>query len=232
MNETPILMCGEMVRATLADRKTETRRVGKCQSSYATELGVDYIKHATKGEVAIATYRAHPGGGTARWGLCECPYGIPGDRLWVRESWATKREWNERSPSALPVIHEWKTAEHPCIAYLASGKPDHIEHSPVGRGRPSIHMPRWASRITLEITGIRAERVQDITAAGAIAEGIGVDDAQMRETPNFRELWDSLNARRDKGIYAWTNNPWVWVIQFKRVPSVPSVKSVVKPLFP
>lgn len=190
-------MCDAMVRATLAGLKTETRRVGKCQNSYATELGVDYIRHATKGEVAVATYRAHPGGGTARWGLCECPYGIPGDRLWVREAFL-----NNSLPGYDPVY------------FYRADDPE----KPIDRQwKPSIFMPRTASRITLEITGIRAERVQDITSASAIAEGIGVDDGQMRETPNFRELWDSINAKRAKGIYAWVNNPWVWVIQFKQI---------------
>ena len=75
-----------MVKAILAGRKTQTRRIAKCQKDDATELAVDYMGHATKGEVAVATYRAFPGKGTATHGLCECPYGVPGDRLWVKET--------------------------------------------------------------------------------------------------------------------------------------------------
>lgn len=209
MKETPILMCAEMVRATLEDRKTQTRRVGKCQHDEATELGVESIGHATKGTVLQATYRAFPKGGTARWALCECPYGQPGDRLWVRETFA-------------PCVGGARGPLNPTL-YRA----DNCEGYENLTWKPSIFMFRWESRLTLEITGVRVERVQEISDEDAIAEGIEGDGVMFRDyspegtglftqTPrsSYCGLWDSINAKRGFG---WDKNPWVWVLTFKRI---------------
>lgn len=135
------------------------------------------------------------------------PYQI-GDRLWVRETWGYIGD---------NIGH---------VGYRAEGQ---FTESLVSKWRPSIFMPRWASRITLEVTGVRVERLQDITESDAIAEGSGPGYILAyptifhkglegyKETPeNYREgyhrLWDSINGKK----YPWESNPWVWVIEFKR----------------
>lgn len=212
MKERPILMNGEMVRAVLDGRKTQTRRVGKFQSDNYTELDAESICHATLGEEIQATYRAFPGAGTARWAICGCPYGKPGDRLWVRETTAMD-------------------SEDGYIIYKADGMD--ISASIDGRWTPAIHMPRAASRITLEITDVRVQRVNEISEEDAKAEGcrwaikgLGYEYFHTRSVDcpedeklatyraGFEELWDSINAERGFG---WDVNPWVWAISFRRI---------------
>ena len=135
-----------------------------------------------------------------------CPYGQPRDRLWVRETW---------KPHIQTSIHS--TAIYKAD-YALSGGP--------GPWKPSIFMPRWASRLTLEIAGIRVERVQEITEKDAVAEGIIVQPGhlwwplgskepmkQYTHRQAFSALWDSINAKRGFG---WDKNPWVWVIEFRK----------------
>lgn len=164
-----------------------------------------------------------------------CPYGKPGDRLWVRETHALK----EVAPHGYAecLIH-YQAGGEPLLCGPASDDmprlPTEAERPVVmqpSRWRPSIHMPRWASRITLEIVSVRIERLQDITEVDAIAEGIERDAAEFKnylhehdEFPwlggvgaaklSYRSLWDSIN-----GPGSWSDNPWVWVIEFKRVES-------------
>jgi hypothetical protein len=207
-----------MVRALLDGSKTQTRRVGKIQNPDYTELGVQYIGHQTKGHEALATHRAYPDRGTARHAICACPYGIPGDRLWVRESWnVAGLFWNMKPSMTLAAAKSaWRYAADDQTGW---------QHG----WRPSIHMPRWASRIALEIVNIRAERLQDITEASAIAEGVEQMAIGRESTglwldyssslyaftsarDSYRSLWESIN-----GDGAWAQNPWVWVIEFRRV---------------
>lgn len=212
MKSTPILFSAPMICAILSGAKTQTRRAGKVQSDSFTELGIHYIRHATKGEIIQATYRAYPKGGTARWAICECPYGIPGDRLWVRETWGVEANDMERR----------------AVRYRADGV------GLLGDWRPSIYMPRWASRLTLEIVSVRVERVQDISEADAVAEGIEqFPDGSWRDyiaskpaynqcdtaRDSYRTLWDSINGqpRQGKPDVSWAANPWVWVIEFRKV---------------
>lgn len=129
-----------------------------------------------------------------------CPHGVPGDRLWVRETC-------ERRPFCAG-------SKAICVAYSADGEsvldPVGFDYScwwKRGEKLPSIFMPRWASRITLEVTGVRVERVQEINQVDALAEG-------TQGKHSYAELWDSLNAKRGFG---WDTNPWVWVLEFKRV---------------
>lgn len=198
MTERPILFSGEMVRSIRAGRKTQTRRVGSFQKNDATELGVDYIGHATKGTVAQATYRAFPKGGTARWALCECPYGIPGDRLWVRETW----------------LNNALAGYEPVCFYRA----DDADKPTDRKWKPAIFMPRSASRITLAIEALRAERVRDITAHDAKAEGIQLrPNGEDWLATDFANLWDSINGKK----HPWRSNPWVWVIEFKDISNGP-----------
>src|SRR5690606_20772737 len=158
-----------------------------------------------------------------------CPYGQPGDWLWVRETWAPM--CREADPYCWCETEEQRKRNH-YIEYRAdTGNPrpgDWPADIPAGeevpRWRPSIHMPRWASRITLEITDVRVERLQDITEADIIAEGCTVDavarwaGVPWSDMPTlhhaFRVGWDRLNARRG---YGWDANPWVWAITFRRL---------------
>lgn len=193
MKERPILFSSAMIRAILEGRKTQTRRVGRYQMPEATELRVESIGHATKGTIYQATYRAFPNRGTARWAICEFPYGVIGDQLWVRETFTlceSTRSDGHRAP----------------LYWATSVVADEI------KWKPAIFMPRWASRITLEITSVRAERVQEISEGDAIEEGITWDQ-DHDYVGEYRKLWDSINAKRGFG---WDVNPWVWVIDFQR----------------
>ena len=183
MKERPILFSGEMVRAILEGRKTQTRRV---------------IKHQPDGMDPVYTKDFK-----RDFGCRSCPYGVPSDRLWVRET------------HALDVPG---CGEQGGVSYQA----DHDDNGGDGptriKWRPSIYMPRWASRVTLEITDVRTERVQDVTNANITAEGMprSGDGFVSPETPRiwFRNLWDSINEKPGR---AWADNPWVWVIEFRRV---------------
>lgn len=190
MKERPILFSGPMVLAILEGRKTQTRRVCKAR---------DEIKVHPNGQVL-----AHGGF------LPElvCPYGQPGDRLWVRETFRIRGG------------DEYAYQKHQGSVVYREG----CELIDSGPWKPSIFMPRWASRITLEIEAVRVERVQDITEEDALAEGctrdFGPDGSThwgaglVEAKTNYQVLWESINAKRGFG---WGKNPFVWVIQFKRI---------------
>jgi hypothetical protein len=206
VKERPILFSGPMVRAILEGRKTQTRRVVKpprgklvWDLSRATNENVGYLK---------APF-FHPDDEEELRGRIWCPYGQEGDRLWVRETWA----W-----SGIDEIQD-------DVWYRASPINVDGEWPPNVRWRPSIHMPRWASRILLEVTGVRVERVQDISGVDCLSEGFGpggVNPKMGRRwasalclgRDHFREAWDSINAKRGFG---WDANPWVWVVEFRKV---------------
>lgn len=192
MKERPIIFTGLMVQAILAGRKTQTRRACK-ELIGQPECNVRFDPPSQQ-------WQRYGAGGV--WLALPCPYGIPGDLLWVRETWA---QWTDG-----------ECAE--CCVYKADGKPANENFGP---WRSPIHMPRWASRLTLEVTDVRVERVQEISTADAIAEGMlddgggeyaidGMSVAQVR----FMDLWDSLNVKRGFG---WDVNPWVWVVTFRKV---------------
>jgi hypothetical protein len=209
MSEHPIIFSGPMIKAILAGAKTQTRRVIKPQPQWR------YPGNNSRG-VVFSTVRGRlygtAGFGLAQetWCIPECPYGVPGDLLWVRETWSI--DPNDCMPD---TDLEW-TRWH--IGYRA----DDPDAKPTHWGwHPSIYMPRWASRLTLRIESVRVERLQDITEADAQAEGTvipsGYSGCSMHPyneyTCVYRELWDKLNAKRG---YAWTTNPWVWVIGFAK----------------
>jgi len=205
MNEKPILFSGEMVKAILDGSKTQTRRIGKIQGNYVG-LGVEIVRHATKGHEAIATHDAYPGRGTARHGIEHCRFGVPGDRLWVKETFSIKGICHAMKPSEAA-----KYASKNAWIYAADGATG-------WKWKPSIFMPRAASRIALEITGVRVERLQDISRGDCMAEGCPFPNIAMSQ-PNFTdpkkwysELWESING---KG--SWDANPWVWVVAFKKI---------------
>jgi hypothetical protein len=203
MTDRSILFSTEMVRAILDGRKTQTRRVMKVQPCSDELVTVEHY-HLTvidrHGDMQPGKeiFGAHWNDGEQ--GL-RCPYGAPGDTLWVREAHAI---------SANPDLKPWYRL-------------DHEEARSLGprvdvKWRPSIHMPRWASRITLRITDVRVERLQDVTEDDARAEGCdpvvhpdGAVDCGTRKT-TFAKLWNKIN-----GPGAWGDNPWVWVISFERV---------------
>ena len=188
MRERPILFQGAMVRALLAGTKTQTRRPVKCE---VTDYGG-----------ALLTAKV-------------CPYGQPGDRLWVRESWRTV------APGA-------------GYSHLATDGDGQYPPGPLRlhKWRPSIHMPRAACRLVLEITAVRVERLQDCSESDAKAEGIyewmaglardpGVSVADVDEliahygtgpVAVYAALWDSMN-----GCDAWAANPWVWVVELRPI---------------
>ncbi|HCA7895008.1 TPA: hypothetical protein MX478_001765 [Pseudomonas aeruginosa] len=205
MKERPILFTGPMVRAILEGRKTVTRRVVSPQP--------DFLGSMVDPNTPFKTLDA---GLHAR---ITCPYGEPGDRLWVREAWAADAQVDAIAPSDLsqgePI---WYPAD---LSVRQTG----CSMISKGRVRPSIHMPRWASRILLEITAVRVERLQDISEEQALAEGVRgepCDHARQAcadigcwgDTAKgaFGFLWESLN-----GEGSWAANPWVWVVEFKRV---------------
>lgn len=147
----------------------------------------------------------------------KCPYGWPGDRLWVRERWGIN---HYRYCGTIPKVRPVDLADSLLAYYATEDDPEILHEMP---WRPSIHMPRWASRILLEVTNVRVERLNAISEADAIAEGItrdGEDQGWDSEaewvcsTPYgaYRELWESIN-----GPGSWDANPWVWVVEFKRV---------------
>ncbi|WP_457927273.1 hypothetical protein [Pseudomonas aeruginosa] len=205
MKERPILFTGPMVRAILEGRKTVTRRVVKPQP--------DFLGSMVDPNTPFKTLDA---GLHAR---ITCPHGHPGDRLWVREAWAADAQVDAIAPRDLsqgePI---WYPADF-------SVRQTGCSMISKGRGRPSIHMPRWASRILLEITAVRVERLQDISEEQALAEGVhGEPCDHARQACSdigcwgdtakgaFGFLWEQLN-----GAGAWQANPWVWVVEFKRV---------------
>jgi hypothetical protein len=240
MKERPIIMGADSVMAILGGLKTQTRRVVKPQPIHMPEGAyIDPYNHNYEHFTAWTLDNKmllNCGGNiknTAHW---KCPYGVIGDRLWVRETWAEANYWTNDVDAETPIYRasDYKTPIKPVV------------------WKSPMFMPRWASRITLEITDIRVERVQDITPEDALAEGIMSNEEyearasednlfpcprcegyQVHEAfgydygiteidctycntqkKRYRIIWDSLNAKRG---YSWESNPWVWVISFKVV---------------
>lgn len=199
MKERPILFSGPMVRALLAGRKTQTRRIVK---------GVEECPHGYDGVVTCTVpQEAHLVGkhcfalASGESLYLRCPYGVPGDRLWVRETWKPHPPHTGRTRTTAAIYR---------ADYTLSAGP--------GPWRPAIHIPRWASRIVLEVTAVRVERLFNITEADCRAEGMlrvgkrwSSDEGQPTSDDArraFEDLWHSING-------AWLDC-WVWVVEFKR----------------
>jgi hypothetical protein len=218
MKDRPILFSAPMVRAILDGRKTQTRRrVVKSFRTMIPAMGVelDCVKDLD-GQPSRLDLAPD------NWEIC--PYGVPGDRLWVRETWAAPHDCDHLKPKEIPEgtrIHYMASWEGPCGLLR----------------RPSIFIPRWASRITLEVVNVRVERLQDISDRGAsndcTAEGVfhcGMDVPRFEQWSGdgfnssekwmYRTLWNKIN-----GAGAWDKNPWVWVLEFKRITHQSSVVS-------
>ncbi|KVO95518.1 hypothetical protein WL21_32680 [Burkholderia ubonensis] len=226
MTERPILFSGPMVRAILDGRKTQTRRVAISKRSCIDFIGggpkdgPDWNDPACWGfeDANTGVWWALRGDDQCR--QLPCPHGEPGDRLWVRETTYDV----ERNGYVGPVFVESDEGAHAAAwGWGESDDPDYIEPYEL-RKRPAIHMPRSMARITLEITGVRAERLQSISEPDARAEGVTIEDHHMRgycagaywppSIRAFHDLWDRLNAARGQG---WDMNPWVWVVDFRRI---------------
>jgi hypothetical protein len=217
MKERPILMSVEMVRATLReiDPKTMTRRVVKPQAHhYVGDLLGQAFFYACD-EVGFGAQKI------------KCPYGQIGDRLWVREAWKTGSHLDRFNATEIQYQAEdagyfGKKTKCP-IFYPADnrhskwGENDISDFGEWGRHRHGRFMPRWASRILLEITNIRVERIQDISEDDAKKEGFSDDDSSIIRFGNarnwFLELWDRIKGKKSPSF----GNPWVWVIEFKRI---------------
>lgn len=220
MTERPILFNAEMVRAIIDGRKTQTRRIVNWRGvNEGLNLQFSGLRACEEpnGWVIESNTRT-----SSEW-RCQptpCPFGAVGDRLWVRETWGVVsheldedgriQPWPPDRPAT--AIHEMPFGNgyysgH--AIYSADGEFTWGDDDGYEDGRscwkPSIHMPRAASRITLEITGVRVERLQNISDADMRAEG-------MRWKEEFPFLWESIY-----GEESWQANPWVWVVEFKRI---------------
>ena len=244
MGEKPILFSGPMVRAILSGRKTVTRRVVKPQPTRSLPhtsglpggdgswsihhpMGWRWNPRRRDGWTAFAAdghldgfLSAHP------------PYGLAGDRLWVRETFFV----NDMSCVGGPLPKNRPAPNDPTdpdgkhlILYRADGEfSDHFEQADgEAPWRPSIHMPRWASRLTLEVTDVRAERLQEITEEDAKAEGAEVTNGHAElgalttgrpsHREGFAQLWREINGKRPG--CSWEQNPWIWRVEFRVVPA-------------
>jgi hypothetical protein len=216
MKETPILFSSEMVRAILEGRKTQTRRVIDFElnelhsSGNPVQLLGDWpLSNVGEFRDGYLNYQVQTQADDYSSGKVKCPYGQPGDRLWVKETW-------------------WANHSNDVFLYKADAPfPGPYSKTEAFKWRPSRYMPRWASRITLEIDEIRVERLQDITEADATNEGFkagyssfgdgkfeDVLEHEWTTKEEFRDLWNSIYSKRG---YGWEANPLVWVIKFHRL---------------
>lgn len=206
MKERPIIFSGEDVRAILDDRKTKTRRVIKPQAwSYLNDvLGQRQIYARSSPEDF--------GDPTP----IRCPYGNPDDHLWVRETWAKIYDTEEGEEEKGPFHFEYKASAD--FKYPGGWSDDEGDNPDCAKWKPSIHMPRSAARLILEVESVRADRLQEISEEDALAEGFSIghslyDSSLPLVRGMFAQLWDSINAKRG---YPWKSNCWVWIIGFRR----------------
>jgi hypothetical protein len=211
MRERPILFSAAMVRALLDGSKTQTRRAIVNRSRVHPELV--YVRESDGSVGGWWPYLSDDGESFVCDGMehpVDCPYGKPGDLLWVRETWAQNQ--NQLSDTRMDCSY----------VYRADGEERAQDNGTDLPWRPSIHMPRWASRIDLKVTGVRVERLQGISASDALQEGLEEchdlpyrwDHPVCFETAQrlYSELWEQIN-----GAGTWAANPWVWVVEFRRV---------------
>jgi len=243
VKERPILFSGPMVRAILDGRKTQTRRIVKIKNrdlySESTFLHGGCAAVALGlGAGSITDFREQEGSwfGLSGYKTVVCidrPYSRIGGQLWVRETFQIASNYHVDCRDTKPPFDDGRPVlriDDPCYPYweqcyyaatdtcpeLISVDTDEIEK----KWRPSIHMPRWASRITLEVTGVRVERLQDISEADSYAEGAQEWAASVVRDGNkfpsickaYRALWESINVPE-----SWDANPWVWVVEFRRI---------------
>ncbi|HDS7550813.1 hypothetical protein NL435_14995 [Klebsiella pneumoniae] len=235
MTERGMIFNAEMVRALLDDRKTQTRRIMKPQPEPCPRGGHWWPSNVFKTMLHVEEEMQNGKGG---WGGLvgdACPFGDVGDRIWVREAYRFPASLDDVSPTGVGEMavatgyrKPWAPTFYEFTGTFSDGWKG-FETSPkvsdAGKLRPSIHMPRWASRILLEITDVRVERLNAINEHDAQAEGVaklrggfwkhyqpGWTQHQLSARGSFVTLWKSIY-----GDESWNSNPWVWVIKFKRI---------------
>ncbi len=241
MAEHPVLFSAPMIRALRNGSKTQTRRTAKLdvRGSVAT---IRVLRGEHKGSYANLTDEHgiawSPAGGDPLRPYPHpercCPYGEPGDHLWVRETWAVCSEHVEERGEAAAIADAKAQMPWSSIVYRADANSGYVSAT-IKRWRPSIFLPRWASRMSLEITDVRIERLKAISEADARAEGVVLGEpfpCRVNGEPGvvaiydpikaYAVLWDQINGERAP----WTDNPWVWRVAFK--PATPH-KSVANP---
>lgn len=221
MRARPIIMGAESVRAILAGIKVETRRVVTVQPwaglAFAGRWEIDgEAQYTPSGGVPLYLFQDEAGQ-RYRW---RCPYGEPGDRLWVGETYYPTGQYD--------VDGDGREAEY---VYYRASEPEAQDDPELGgfRWRPALYMPRRYSRLTLAVVSIRAERLWEIAdkPADVLAEGYktchyrGETTARVDDPEDFTDAWDHLNARRG---FAWATNPWVWVVAFRPLPERPVIE--------
>lgn len=222
MKERPILFSGPMVRAILEGRKTQTRRVVKQQAEYIAYVGKDMRN-------LLPTWGLSGSGGPS---LITCPHGQPGDRTWVRETCQIYGNWKKNGLTKTGK-QKWRFCPHHSHKVI-HGR-ESFEPQPRGKEtlgwwtRPNIFMPRWASRILLEVVSVRVERACEADNTSILKEGIqkatkdgdlykyGLEewpwsDWQLNPLAAWRKLWIQINGQQ-----SWDANPWVWVVEFKQI---------------
>jgi hypothetical protein len=212
MKSRPILFSAPMVRALLAGSKTQTRRVVKPQPLSGAD---SVIRPFADQRLHYAADDPHDieQGRLVLGEVPPCPYGQPGERLWVREAWRSGKLTDQFPPRDMIPHRVW---------YEADGAAPEACN---GKSRRAFHMPRWACRITLEITDVRVERLKSISREDAAAEGIDTDGEVFEEGGRYESaggipaevwtyarLWESIN-----GAGSWEANPWVWCVSFKQI---------------
>ena len=218
MKERPILFSAEMVRAVLDGRKTQTRRVVKPQPPAGYNRVSEYVFDPT-----LSARFENDGSPLGMW-TKRSPYGQPGDRLWVRERFGAYRNGHPTTikDATYAVLADGSQmwADGTYFPFSDTPKPQAMEHIV---WRPSIFMPRWASRITLEVTEVRVERVQEITWREVLTEGVMPCGENYAATKggteqliaDFGSLWNKINGKRPG--CSWGDNPWIWCVGFKRI---------------
>lgn len=201
MKERPILFSGPMVRAILEGRKTQTRRVYKPRNGFPHE----------DGEMTPTSQDRW-----MEWG--PCPYGKPGDRFWVRETTCIAPPYFAE-PDETCITDDKGRKRY--VSYKADGHSEDGMRDYKLKWTPSIFVPKWACRLKVELTRVRVERLQEISAADALAEGVpneivfdterGIDGKSF-PVREYQRLWEEIN-----GAVSWASNPWVWVVEFRKV---------------
>ncbi len=209
MKEYPIMFSDSMVPAILDGRKTVTRRIVR-------SLPSEYYQVVQSSAGWWGFFTGDEMSGHHAYAMVKCPFGVPGDRLWVREAWRTGKAADRFPPRTLNTCDP--------IQYAADNATINLNTLPDFGGwsdrlRSPLHMPRWASRLTLEVVSVRAERLHEVTEEDAEREGIDDSDAMIGQVSHpyvtaFASLWESIN-----GHGSWAQNPWVWRIEFRVVPA-------------
>lgn len=214
VRERPILFSGPMVRAILDGSKTQTRRVVKPRPVGLVDgAPCSRIVRARSGHVEEST-------------PIRCPYGAPGDLLWVRETAWYDREAVDVLTGVRCFFDNGEMRFGDRSRGIAPGRLDaaRLDGNTALRKRPGIHMPRWASRLTLRVLAVRIERLQEISEEDAKAEGAGyfgpAPDKPLTDRQVFEAGWDSINGKRAP----WASNPWVWAVTFERVDTAAEVR--------